>query len=155
MQIQIIAVGQKLDDWVNRGVNEYVKRMPPECRVNVLEIAAGKRGKNADIARIIEEEGIKILAAVPEQAHVIAMEVQGALWSTERLSCEMEKWMLNGQDLALLVGGPDGLSNNCRDSAREQWSLSPLTLPHPLVRLLLAEQLYRAWSLLKGHPYHR
>lgn len=155
MQIQIIAVGQKLDGWVYQGVNEYLKRMPPECQVTVVEIPAGKRGKNADIARIVEDEGKKILAAIPAQAHVIAMEVQGTLWSTERLSAEMEKWLFSGQNIALLVGGPEGLSNACRNCAQEKWSLSSLTLPHPLVRLLLAEQLYRAWSLLKGHPYHR
>lgn len=155
MQIQIIAVGQKLDGWVYQGVNEYLKRMPPECQVTVVEIPAGKRGKNADIARIVDDEGKKILAAIPAQAHVIAMEVQGATWSTERLSAEMEKWLFSGQNIALLVGGPEGLSNACRNCAQEKWSLSSLTLPHPLVRLLLAEQLYRAWSLLKGHPYHR
>ena len=155
MQIHLIAIGQKLDAWVNEGFKEYAKRLPPECKLNLVEIAAGKRGKNADIERIMRDEGERMMSAIPARTHVVALDIQGTQWSTERLSTELHNWMSSGQDIAMLVGGPDGLSPDCLALARQRWSLSALTLPHPLVRIVIAEQIYRAWSLSKGHPYHR
>ncbi|HSJ49045.1 MAG TPA: 23S rRNA (pseudouridine(1915)-N(3))-methyltransferase RlmH [Gammaproteobacteria bacterium] len=155
MQIQLIAVGTRMPAWVQEGFTEYAKRMPRECALQLVEIPLGKRGKNADVQRAIAEEGEKMLAALPRDCQVIALEVEGRAWSTPQLAGELETWLGAGRDVALLVGGPDGLSEACRRRADRAWSLSPLTLPHPLVRVLLAEQLYRAWTLYKGHPYHR
>jgi 23S rRNA (pseudouridine1915-N3)-methyltransferase len=155
MQIHLIAVGDKMPRWVVEGYNEYAKRLPFECALRLTEIAGGKRGKNADIARIMRDESERLVAAVPKGAAVVALEVGGKSWSTAQLAHKLDGWMNNGRDLALLVGGPDGLGDEARAVATELWSLSPLTLPHPLVRVVLAEQLYRAWSILRNHPYHR
>jgi 23S rRNA (pseudouridine1915-N3)-methyltransferase len=155
MDIHLIAVGEKMPRWVQDGFGEYAKRLPAECGLKLVEIAPGKRGKNADIARAMRDEGERMLAAIPKGARVVALEVQGREWSTEQLAGQLEGWMAGGQDIALLVGGPEGLASSCRQRADQQWSLSPLTLPHPLVRVLLAEQIYRAWSILRNHPYHR
>ena len=120
-----------------------------------MEIGAERRGKNADIARIVRAEGERLLAAIPKTSRVISLDVQGRLWSTEQLADRLNGWLGEGRDIALLVGGPDGLASNCLEVSDERWSLSPLTFPHPLVRVILAEQIYRAWSILTGHPYHR
>ena len=155
MQIHLIAVGDKMPRWVQQGYDEYAKRLPAECALRLVEIPAGRRGKNADIARTVRDESKRILAAVPKGATVVALEVGGRSWSTEQLAQQLDDWMGRGHDLALLVGGPDGLGEAARQAAGQHWSLSPLTLPHPLVRVVLAEQLYRAWSILRNHPYHR
>jgi 23S rRNA (pseudouridine1915-N3)-methyltransferase len=155
MKVHLIAVGDRMPRWVQDGYQEYAKRLPPGCALRLVEIAAARRGKNADIARIMRDETDRLLAAVPQGSRVIALEVGGRGWSTEALSQQLGQWLAGGQDVALLVGGPDGLGKAAREAAQQLWSLSPLTLPHPLVRVLLAEQLYRAWSLLNNHPYHR
>jgi 23S rRNA (pseudouridine1915-N3)-methyltransferase len=155
MQIHLIAVGEKMPRWVQEGYSEYAKRLPAESALRLVEIPAGKRGKNTDIARAVRDESKRILAAVPKGATVVALEVGGRSWSTAQLARQLGDWMGRGQDLALLVGGPDGLGEAARQAAEQLWSLSPLTLPHPLVRVVLAEQLYRAWSILRNHPYHR
>lgn len=155
MQIHLIAVGDKMPRWVQDGYDEYAKRLPAESALRLVEVAPGKRGKNADIARILRAETERVLAAVPKGARVIALEVGGNSWSTQQLSGQLDDWMNGGCDVALLVGGPEGLGEAARTAAECHWSLSPLTLPHPLVRVVLAEQLYRAWSILRNHPYHR
>lgn len=155
MEIRLIAVGTRMPGWVEQGYNEYAKRMPPECRLQLTEIPAAKRGKNSDIPRLNRDEGQRMLAAIPKNSRTVALEVMGKPWSTEKLAKKLSGWLQEGDDIALLVGGPDGLSDECRRAAVEQWSLSPLTLPHPLVRIVLAEQIYRAWTVLKNHPYHR
>ena len=155
MNIRLIAVGGKMPDWVQKGYEEYAKRLPAECALSLTEISAGRRGKNADLARILNDEAQRMLATIPKAATVVALEVDGRAWSTERLADQLQDWMNAGQDLALLIGGPDGLGDAARAKAVQCWSLSPLTLPHPLVRVIVAEQLYRAWSILRGHPYHR
>ncbi len=155
MRIYLIAVGQKMPGWVAKGYQEYVKRLPPSCSLRLVEIAPGHRGKSADIQRAIKSESDKMLAAIPPAARVIALDERGKSWSTVQLASRMEGWMQEGGDVALLVGGPDGLSAECRQRAQQSWSLSALTLPHPLVRVVLAEQIYRAWSVTQGHPYHR
>ena len=155
MHIHLIAVGEKLPRWVQQGYSEYAKRLPAECTLRLVEIPAGRRGKNTDIARTVDDESKRILAAVPKSATVVALEVGGRSWSTEQLARQLGDWMGRGQDLALLVGGPDGLGEAARQAAGQHWSLSPLTLPHPLGRVVLGEQLYRAWSILRHHPYHR
>lgn len=155
MRIHLIAVGTKMPAWVEQGYLEYAKRLPSECGLILHEIPAGKRGKNADIARLTRQEGEKMTTSIPKGARVIALEVGGKPWSTEQLSDRLKSWMGEGREVALLVGGPEGLEPGLSASADEYWSLSSLTLPHPLVRIVLAEQIYRAWSILKGHPYHR
>ena len=144
-----------MPDWVNKGYNEYAKRLTGDCQLKMVEITPGKRGKNADLARIKIQEGERILSAIPKRSLVVALEVTGKAWTTEELSRQLDHWLHGGQDIALLIGGPEGLSEACIDRADIKWSLSSLTLPHPLVRVLLSEQLYRAYSILKHHPYHR
>ncbi len=155
MRIDLIAVGTKMPSWVEAGYNEYARRMPPQCRLNLIEIPAGQRGKNADIPRILRQEGQKMLAAVPKGSRIIALDVTGKAWSTPQLSQQLDGWMQGGTDIAILIGGPEGFDPACLAAAEQRWSLSPLTFPHPLVRIIVAEQLYRAYSLLSGHPYHR
>ncbi len=155
MKIHLIAIGDKMPRWVQDGYAEYAGRMPPECRLQLVEISARHRSKKADIARITRDEGRTMLDAIPRGSRVIALEVKGRAWNTEELARKLDHWMASGQDVSLLVGGPEGLSAECRERADQQWSLSPLTLPHPLVRVVVAEQLYRAWSILRNHPYHR
>jgi len=155
VRIHLIAVGTKMPAWVTQGFEEYARRLPADCALQLVEIAAGKRGKNADIARITRDEGERTLAAIPKGARVVALDVKGRSWSTGQLSQQLDGWRHEGRDIALLVGGPEGLAAECLACAEQCWSLSPLTLPHPLVRIVVAEQLYRAWSILHGHPYHR
>lgn len=155
MRISLIAVGSKMPAWVTQGYQEYARRMPAECSLQLIEIPAGKRGKGADLSRITQQEGEQTLAAVPKGAKVIAMDVQGRSWSTEELAKQMDGWRHEGRDIALLVGGPEGLAPECLSHAEQRWSLSNMTLPHPVVRIVIAEQLYRAWSILSNHPYHR
>jgi 23S rRNA (pseudouridine1915-N3)-methyltransferase len=155
MKLHLIAVGDRMPDWVRTGYEEYAKRLPPECGLNLIEISPGRRGKHRDLARTIRDEGASMLAAIPTGARQLALDVQGKAWSTEELAVRLDSWLAGGRDIALLVGGPDGLAPACLASSEERWSLSPLTFPHPLVRVIIAEQLYRAWSILRGHPYHR
>ncbi len=155
MRIHLLAIGTKMPNWVVSATNDYSGRMPPHCQLVIREIAAEKRTKNSDLQRIREAEGEKLLAAIPAGSQVIALEVLGKSWSTEQLAGQLEQWMASGQDVSLLVGGPEGLSAACLQRADLKWSLSPLTFPHPLVRIILAEQLFRAWSILSNHPYHR
>ncbi len=155
MQIHLIAVGTRMPGWVDEGFKEYAKRLPRECSLRLVEIPLGRRPKSGDVSRAIGEEGERMLAAIPKGARVVALEVDGRSWSTGDLAGQLDGWLGSGQDVALLVGGPDGLAPACQERAQQRWSLSALTLPHPLVRVLLAEQLYRAWTVYKGHPYHR
>ncbi|EDM46595.1 23S rRNA (pseudouridine(1915)-N(3))-methyltransferase RlmH [Marinobacter algicola] len=155
MRLRLVCVGQKMPEWVSQGYNEYARRMPPELSLDLVEIPLAHRGKNPDIPRLMQREGDAILSALGPRDRVIALEVGGRNWSTEKLAGQLENWQLDGRDVSFLVGGPDGLANICRDRADQLWSLSALTLPHPLVRILLAEQLYRAWSVTRNHPYHR
>lgn len=155
MNIHLVAVGDKMPGWVEDGYREYARRLPAECALRLVEVAPGRRGKRADTARIRRDEGERLLKAVPRGADAVALEVGGQAWSTEQLAERLAQWMAGGRDLALLVGGPDGLDEAVRSTATQHWSLSPLTLPHALVRVVVAEQLYRAWSILRRHPYHR
>jgi len=141
--------------WVTQGYQEYSKRLNQDLTLELVEIAAGKRGKNADLERITHKEGEQMLAAIPNGDHIVTLDVPGKRLSTEKLASRLEQLLQGGQHVSILVGGPEGLAPQCRQAAQESWSLSDLTLPHPLVRVLIAEQLYRAWSILKGHPYHR
>lgn len=155
MNIHLIAVGTKMPDWVTKGYQEYAQRLPAKCALKLKEIPAEKRMKNSNINAITDKECEKIKAAIPSNCRVVALEVTGQSWSTEKLSSRMQDWMMGGQDVAMIIGGPDGLNNEILAMAQEKWSLSALTFPHPLVRVVLAEQLYRAFTITENHPYHR
>lgn len=155
MRIQLVAIGNKMPAWVNAGFDEYAKRFPASCSLELKEIPAEKRSKQSDIQRITDLEGEKLLAQTKSSNRIIALDVKGEMWSTEKLAQHLKQWHFEGRHIDLLVGGPDGLSKSCLQKAETHWSLSPLTLPHPLVRIILAEQLYRALMILQGHPYHR
>lgn len=155
MVIHLICVGTRMPGWVEAGYREYAKRLPGECALRLHEVALGKRRKGADVQRAVRDEGERMLALVPRDCLVLALEVDGRGWNTDQLAEQLSGWMASGRDLALLVGGPEGLAPGCVERADGRWSLSPLTLPHPLVRVLVAEQLYRAWSIVRNHPYHR
>ncbi|QOR39331.1 23S rRNA (pseudouridine(1915)-N(3))-methyltransferase RlmH [Billgrantia diversa] len=155
MRIRLLAVGTRMPGWVSEGVEEYRKRLPRDFALEVEEIAPGQRGKNSDTARAVALEAKRIRERLRGDELTVALEVDGKNWSTERLAREAETWRHEGRDVVLLVGGPDGLAPELSATADRRWSLSPLTLPHPLVRVIVAEQLYRAWTLMVGHPYHR
>lgn len=155
MKLILIAVGSKMPAWVQAGFEEYSRRFPRDMPLELIEIAAGKRGKNADIRRILEQEGEKMLAAVPKGSRIVTLEVEGANWSSPQLATRLTEWQHDGRDVCLLVGGPEGLAPACIAASEAKWSLSALTLPHPMVRVVLAESLYRAWSICTNHPYHR
>jgi 23S rRNA (pseudouridine1915-N3)-methyltransferase len=155
MRIVLIAVGEKPPAWVRDGYADYVRRIPKPYTPELIELPLGQRGKSADPARAIADEGARVLAALPRQAQVVALDERGKPWTSIELSQQLGAWAQNGLPVALLIGGPDGHAPEVLARAQQRWSLSALTLPHALVRVLVAEQLYRAWSLLQGHPYHR
>lgn len=155
MRLHLIAVGTRLPGWLDAGYREYARRLPRECRLELTEIPLGRRAKNRSPGRAVAEEGERMLAALPAAAEAIALDVDGAAWSTETLANRLSDWLADGRDRAFLIGGPDGLAPAVRERTTARWSLSPLTLPHGLARVLVAEALYRAWSVTAGHPYHR
>lgn len=155
MRIRLLAVGTKMPGWVEEGVETYRKRLPRDFNLEIEEIPLGQRSKNADVAKARVQEAQRIRDKLRGDEYIVALEVKGKTWSTEQLAQEADSWRMMGRDIVLLVGGPDGLEPSLSGLADKTWSLSSLTLPHPLVRIMLAEQLYRAWTLLVGHPYHR
>ncbi|HAI69077.1 MAG TPA: 23S rRNA (pseudouridine(1915)-N(3))-methyltransferase RlmH [Gammaproteobacteria bacterium] len=155
MHIDLICIGQKMPSWVQSGFSDYAKRLPSTCSVHLIEIPLRKRTKNADLARLQHKEGEQMLAAIAQGALVVALDEGGQAFSSIQLADQLAHWMQITSKVALLVGGPEGLSAACRKRAQQCWSLSTLTLPHQLVRIVVVEQLYRAWSLLNNHPYHR
>ncbi|MDT0174630.1 23S rRNA (pseudouridine(1915)-N(3))-methyltransferase RlmH [Enterobacter sp. BRE11] len=155
MKLQLVAVGTKMPDWVQTGFTEYLRRFPKDMPLELVEVSAGKRGKNADIKRILEKEGKAMLAATGKGNRIVTLDIPGQPWETPQLAQQLERWKQDGRDVSLLIGGPEGLSPACKAAAEQSWSLSALTLPHPLVRVLVAESLYRAWSITANHPYHR
>lgn len=155
MRIRLLGIGTKMPSWVDEGVAEYQKRMPRECTLEVVELPLGNKGRERDPPTAMRKEAESLRGALRPQDHIVALEVRGKPWTTEQLGEQLGTWMQSGRDVALLVGGPDGLEPELSRGASQRWSLSPLTLPHPIVRIVLAEQIYRAHSLLRGHPYHR
>ncbi len=155
MRLTIIAVGTRMPAWVEQGVAEYHKRMPRELQVVWKELPLGHRGKGASAEVARAKEGEAMLKAIPAGDRVIALDVKGKQRSTPQLAAELEQWLMSGDNYSLLIGGPDGIAPECLAKAERRWSLGDLTLPHPLVRIILAEQLYRAWTITAGHPYHR
>jgi len=148
-------VGKKMPEWVNSGFSEFSKRMPPELQINLVEITPSVRNKTTPIEKNIKEEGERFQSAIPSNSRLIVLDEKGKNFSSIELSKKMEDWFPQGQDIAIVIGGADGIDDRIKQQANESWSLSSFTLPHALVRVIVAEQLYRAWSILKGHPYHR
>jgi len=155
MNIQIIAVGKNMPTWVTNGYNEYVKRFSSDFKISLHEIVAVKRSKAVSLTQVQQIEGQKILATIPSGSFIIALDEHGQQWDTISLANQFQKWRTSWQNISLLIGGPEGLPPFCLQQAQCKWSLSKLTFPHPLVRIVVAEQLYRAWSILSNHPYHR
>jgi 23S rRNA (pseudouridine1915-N3)-methyltransferase len=155
MRARLISVGERMPAWVADGFAEYKKRLSRELPLELIEIPLGARGKGRDPARAIADEGAAVLAVLPKDIHVVALDGRGKPWSSEQLAEELARWRMGGRDLAILIGGPDGHAADVLARADQRWSLGSLTLPHMLVRLVVAEQLYRATTMLAGHPYHR
>lgn len=155
MKVRVLSVGTKMPAWVQAGIVEYSKRLQGELDFTLVEIAMPKRGKTGNIDQCIQKESDALIAAIPSGDHVVALDVAGRSFSTEDLADKVRGFRQQGRNLSLLVGGPDGLGPDCLALAQERWSLSALTFPHPLVRIVITEQFYRAISIIKGHPYHR
>lgn len=155
MKCRLIAAGTRLPDWVNSGFLEYQKRLRTPLVLELHEISVATRRAGENPQRAIGREGSDMLAAIGKDDYVVTLEIAAKSMSTEQLSQWLAERMRDGRPLALLIGGPDGLAPPCRERADHSWSLSPLTLPHGLARVVVAEQIYRAMSLLAGHPYHR
>ncbi|MBC6904449.1 23S rRNA (pseudouridine(1915)-N(3))-methyltransferase RlmH [Saccharophagus sp. K07] len=155
MKVQMIAVGTRMPAWVQAGYDEYAKRLPKELTPTLVEIPLGNRGKNGAVQDAMKQEGEAILQHISSATTMVALDVQGKSWSTEQLAEQLSRWRMDGRNLAFVIGGPDGFSQQCLARADVRWSLSNLTLPHPVVRIVLIEQLYRAWTIWQNHPYHK
>ncbi len=153
MKMHLCAVGRRMPQWVQAGYEEYTKRLAPQWSLQLTEINPPTRNKNSPLEKLKKQEGEKILAHIPDHHSMIALDEHGKPWDTQQLAQNLEAWQ--GEPISFIIGGPDGLCQEVLQKASHIWSLSPLTLPHPLVRIVLAEQLYRAKSILAGHPYHR
>lgn len=141
--------------WVDDGVSEYTRRLPRELQPEWRTQTLARRGKSVKTLDVVAQESDRLSSALKSQDFVVLLDVTGAAWDTPTLANQLSSWQQQGRDVSLVIGGPDGVDNTLRQRADQRWSLSPLTLPHPLVRVLLAEQIYRAWTILQGHPYHK
>ena len=155
MRLCVVAIGQRMPTWVVKGWDEYARRFPRGYSLRLQEVPAIRRRPNADIDAIRRRESEALIAAAPPASSLIALDEKGQQWTTLELAAEMRRWMQDGRAVAFLIGGPDGLSEECLSKAEHRWSLGRLTMPHALVRVVLAEQLYRAWAVTQNHPYHR
>ena len=154
MKLTVLALGTRMPTWVEQGVAEYSKRLPPEIRLEIRELPLAQRGKGGN-PRALQQEAEVVEKALPARDRLIALDVEGRSLDTGQLAVRLQDWQMSGDNFSLLIGGPDGIHESLLQRAELRWSLSPLTLPHPLVRVVLVEQLYRAWTINAGHPYHR
>jgi 23S rRNA (pseudouridine1915-N3)-methyltransferase len=155
MNIRIHAIGKRMPLWIKQGFEDYQGRFPRHINLALREIVMPERTANSDVLKLKEEEGDRMLAKISGDDIVIALDESGKQWSSRGLATELSGWLQDKRNVSMLIGGPDGLSRQCLDRADKIWSLSRLTLPHMLVRVVLAEQLYRAFAITQNHPYHR
>ncbi|RTZ40911.1 23S rRNA (pseudouridine(1915)-N(3))-methyltransferase RlmH [Candidimonas sp. SYP-B2681] len=155
MKLVVVAVGVRMPDWVETAWRDYARRMPADCAIELKEVKPEPRTSGKTAAQMMQAEARRIEAALPPSATRIALDEHGKDMDTMGLAHELENWRGSGQDIAFLIGGPDGLDAALKQSCSGRVRLSSLTLPHPMVRVILAEQLYRAWAIMTGHPYHR
>ncbi|MBX3616808.1 23S rRNA (pseudouridine(1915)-N(3))-methyltransferase RlmH [Nitrosomonas sp.] len=155
MKFFIIAVGNKLPDWINSGYQEYIKRLPREIMVNLIEVKPEKRTTGKTVEQLLSSEYQRIQTAIPPQCRIKVLDERGQHWTTKEFSLALQDWMDQGETVAFVIGGADGLHRDIKSTGNELIALSNLTLPHGLARVLLAEQIYRAVSIIKNHPYHR
>jgi 23S rRNA (pseudouridine1915-N3)-methyltransferase len=155
MDLTVAAVGQRMPAWVDEVWSDYAKRFPRGLSLVLRDIPLPRRSRNAAPRALREAEGEALLSALPSGHRIVALDERGQQWSTAELSTRLDTWMHEEHGVGFLIGGPDGLPPACRERAQDVWSLSRLTLPHPMVRAIVAEQLYRAWTILANHPYHR
>ncbi len=155
LKITVITLGNKMPDWVNQGTHDYAKRFNDGIQLKLIEIPLIRRSKSSDLTRIMEKEASLIKEALPTGARLIALEIGGKSYSSEELALKITQLQQTASHLCFLIGGPEGLSQETLKLCNESWSLSKLTLPHPLVRIVLLETLYRAWSIINNHPYHK
>jgi len=155
MKIKIVSPSNKMPDWVTTGCQEFLKRFDESCRVEFIDIPLNTRSKGADLNRLIDKESKAMLGTIAKDDWVVALTIDGKSFSSEVLAKQLENWQAQGQNIVIFVGGPEGLSPDCITRANQKISLSSFTLPHPLVRIVLVEQLYRAVCIGKGHPYHK
>lgn len=154
MRLLVVAVGQRVPDWAQSAWDDYARRLPPELRLELKAVKTEPRASKA-LATLLAAERERIAAAIPKGARIVALDERGTALTTMALAARLKAWPLENDTVALVIGGPDGLEPAFRAAAHERIRLSDLTLPHAMVRVLLAEQLYRAWSINAGHPYHR
>ncbi len=154
-RISIVAVGKRMPDWIQTGFAEYKKRLSQDVTLELIEVAPAHRSRSTITQRLRQQEAQSILDALPAHTHVIALDETGKRQKTMQLAARMQDWIDQGINTSLIIGGADGLDESVLAAAHERWSLSDYTLPHALVRVVLAEQIYRAWTILKNHPYHR
>lgn len=155
MKLLILAVGNKMPSWISEGFNEYTKRMPREAKIELIEVKPEPRTTGKSVAQIMEAEAQRIESALPKEVTRVVLDERGTHFTTKQMSQKMHDWLAGGRDVAFIIGGADGLHESLRGGAQQLLALSAMTLPHGMVRVLLAEQLYRAYSLLHNHPYHR
>ncbi len=155
MRLNLIAIGTKPPQWVIDGYQDYSRRLPRNYQLHLIELPLAQRSKNDASDRAMQQESERLIAAIPKNNLVVVLDLRGEPWTTEQLAAKLSDWSHQGQDVSILVGGPDGLMQTVLQQADEVWSLSRLTLPHALVRIFVAEQLYRAVSINQNHPYHK
>ena len=155
MKITVVAVGQRQPPWADAAVNEYLSRLPAEFKVECKLIKAEPRHGNVSLTRVLSAEAARIRAALPRDTSLVALDERGKDWTTQQLADQLQRWRDSAEDVAFAIGAADGLDAKLKQEARILLRLSSMTLPHALARVLLAEQLYRAYSMLAGHPYHR
>lgn len=155
LKITVITLGNKMPDWIVQGSNDYAKRFNDGIQLKIIEIPLIRRSKSSDLSRILEKESSLIKEALPHGARLIALDIEGKTFSSEQLAVKITQLQQIASHFCFLIGGPEGLSNELITLCDERWSLSKLTLPHPLVRIILLETLYRAWSIINNHPYHK
>ncbi len=155
MKLNIIAVGQKMPKWVNDAFSEYQKRMPREMSIQLHEVAVAARKNNKHIEKLQAAEWQKQQQHLPAQGIIVALDEKGKQWTSQEWAAQLERWMLETNNVSFLLGGPDGLAKDAKQASHQFISLGKMTMPHGLARVVLVEQLYRAFSVYKGHPYHR